>query len=111
MKTIRRFPRPLKIGFFALFFLGAVFLAGAVVMWLWNAILPSVASLGHLSYWQALGLLILCRLLFGGFSGRHRRGRFGRGSFMQRAMRKKFMNMTEEERAEFRARWKERCEE
>lgn len=40
-----------------------------VVMLLWNAIIPSVIGWGVLSYLQAVGLLALCRLLFGSFSG------------------------------------------
>lgn len=46
---------------------GAV--AGAVVMLLWNAIIPSVIGWGALSYLQAVGLLLLCRVLFGRFPG------------------------------------------
>lgn len=42
---------------------------GAVVMLLWNAIIPTVIGWGAVSYLQAVGLLVLCRLLFGSFSG------------------------------------------
>ena len=53
-------------------------------MALWNAILPEVVDAKPLSYWQALGLLLLSRILFGGFRfggggapwGRKRRGRW-----------------------------------
>src|SRR5262245_24205751 len=52
--------------------LGAALLAlfGAIVMWLWNAVLPTVAGVHPLNFWQALGLLVLCKILFGGFWGR-----------------------------------------
>lgn len=50
---------------------------GALVMWLWNWLLPPLAGLSEVNFWQALGLLALCRLLFGGFHGRGRRGRPG----------------------------------
>lgn len=55
------------IGFIAL-----VFLFGAVTMWLWNWLMPAVFHLGVITYWQAVGLALLGRLLFG-FShhGRH----------------------------------------
>jgi len=42
-----------------------------LVMLLWNNILPSVLHVGVITFWQAAGLLLLARLLFG-FRGRHR---------------------------------------
>ena len=48
---------------------GVAFLIGLVVMKLWNAILPPVIGLYEITYWQAVGILILSRILFGGFSG------------------------------------------
>lgn len=46
-------------------------LLSAVVMLLWNAVVPYVLPATHpIGYWQALALLLLCRLLFGGFHGR-----------------------------------------
>jgi hypothetical protein len=49
----------------------AIFLAigGWVVSWLWNALLPSLFGLPAVTFWQALGLLALSRILFGGFGG------------------------------------------
>ena len=50
----------------------AVAVLGAVVMVLWNAVLPGLfTAVRPLDYVHALGLLILCRILFGGFRGRH----------------------------------------
>ncbi|MGZ3884728.1 MAG: hypothetical protein ACXVPD_11200, partial [Bacteroidia bacterium] len=74
---------------------------------LWNAILPDVAHLSAISYWQAMGLLVLCRLLFGGF-------KFGgggyRGRWRQRPeWKEKFMSMSDEEKAAFKNKWQERC--
>ncbi len=43
------------------------FLFGIVVMWLWNALLPGLFGLKFITYWQAVGLIILSRLLFGSF--------------------------------------------
>lgn len=56
----------------------AGFLAGvagisAVVMLLWNAIVPDITGWTTINYWQAAGLLVLVRLLFSGF------GRFAHG--------------------------------
>ena len=78
-----------------------------VVMLLWNAILPDVLQTRPLTYWQALGLLLLCRILFGGLPFRNRSGgpRFGRGP----AIKEKWMTMSEEERAKFKEEWRKRC--
>jgi MFS family permease len=40
---------------------------GGVVMVLWNAVVPDVFGWRRLTYGQAVGLLVLCRMLFGGF--------------------------------------------
>ena len=39
--------------------------AGMVVMFLWNAIIPDVTGWKPLTFWQAVGLLILFKILFG----------------------------------------------
>lgn len=52
-------------------FLGAAAALGWVVMMLWNAVIPVVFVGGRvIDYWHALGLLVLSRILFGGFRGR-----------------------------------------
>ncbi|WP_281227094.1 hypothetical protein [Flavobacterium aquiphilum] len=80
------------------------------VMLLWNALIPDIFGLGIISFWQALGLLVLSRLLFGGHG--HGGPGFGRGrrfgGFRNRnAIREKWMNMTPEERKEFISKRKE----
>jgi hypothetical protein len=55
-----------------------ILLGGLVVQWLWNWLLPDIFGLRQITFWQALGLLALCRILFGSFGrgGHHRdRGR------------------------------------
>jgi len=63
---------------------------GFVVMGLWNALLPGLFGFRTLHFWQALGLLALTRILFGGFHRRHH--------LIQR-----WESMTPEEREKFRA--------
>jgi hypothetical protein len=72
-----------------------IFVGGEVVMHLWNWLLPPLFGWRTLGFWQALGLLALCRILFGGLGhggpGRHG-GRRWRGC----------RNMSPEEREKFR---------
>jgi hypothetical protein len=87
-----------------------VLLAGLIVMFLWNAILPAATHASSINYWQATGLFILCRILFGGFRGRpggNRPDMFRKGPGP--AWREKWKNMTDEERVKFREEWKRRC--
>jgi hypothetical protein len=73
----------------------AVAVLGGVVMFLWNAVLPVALAGAHsIDYLHALGLLILSRILFGGFRG-------GRGGWRGRHWAK-WQAMTPEEREQFR---------
>ncbi len=70
-----------------------VALAAALIMELWNTVATAASSGAHtLDYVHALGLLVLCRLLFGGFGGH------GRGRGIRRAQWEKWQSMTPEER-------------
>ena len=97
-----------KRRFFFLFFIPVLFLVFAsIVMFLWNATLPAILNLNTITFWQAAGLLVLCRILFGGFRfGGSRRGFGGPPAHL----RDKWMNMTDEEKKKFREEWKKRCE-
>ena len=75
----------------------ALGLLGYVVMTLWNAVLPAVTGLHAISFVQALGLLVLSRILFGGLRGWGRRG----GHWRAR-MQARWQQMTPEERERFR---------
>ncbi len=73
----------------------AIAVGGEVVTQLWNWLMPDLFGLHTIRFWQALGLLILSRVFFGGFRGR---GGFGGGS---RMMRKRWEEMTPEQREQF----------
>lgn len=81
-------------------------------MLLWNAILPDIFTAKPISFWQALGLLALARILFGGFrgpwGGGGNPGRY-RGNGPGGAWREKWKNMSAEERVKFRSEWRKRC--
>lgn len=50
---------------------GFIALIVAVVMWLWNELVPRITGWNTINYWQALGLMILFRLINGNlFSGK-----------------------------------------
>ena len=77
-------------------------IGGEVVMHLWNWLAPALFGLRQITFWQALGLLALCRILFGGFG----LGGGGARSNSRRRMRKRMAErceqMTPEERERFR---------
>lgn len=98
-----------KVLMVLLFGTAAIFLFGFIVMSLWNAILPAVLHVGVISFWQALGILLLCKILFGGFHGGRGRGPRGWGGPMKGNMREKWMNMSDQEREQFKQQWKNRC--
>jgi hypothetical protein len=79
-------------------------LLGLVVMLLWNSLVPVLFHGPALEYWQALGLLILSRLLFGGL-----RGRGWHGHWRQRMWRERWERLTPEERAQLREKFASRC--
>ncbi|HEV8579604.1 MAG TPA: hypothetical protein VGX68_11045 [Thermoanaerobaculia bacterium] len=80
-----------------------VFIGGEIVMRLWNWLTPELFGWRQITFWQALGLLVLCRILFGG-PGMRGSGR----SNWRRRMRKRYETMTPEERERFRQRIRER---
>jgi len=79
---------------------------GWLVMTLWNWLVPALFRGPTIGYWQALGLLVLSRLLVGGW-----RGRGGwHGHWRQRMWRERWESLTPEERARLRERFLEgRC--
>jgi len=82
---------------------------GAAVMLLWNWLMPSLFNLTMIDFWQALGIVILCRILFGSFGGlHHHRAHRGHGLGM-RNIREKWQNMTPEQREAFVNRKREHC--
>ncbi len=52
--------------FGGIFITGLVILFGFVIMWLWNWLMPEIFGLTPLTYWQAVGLFILLKILIGG---------------------------------------------
>ena len=94
-------PRIVK---FLLFAIVAILLGGAIVMWLWNMLVPPIFGWHAITFGQAIGLLVLSKILFG-------RGRLAgpwRGQWRQR-MWERWDQMTPEEREHLRIAMRERC--
>ena len=70
---------------------------------LWNSLMPAIFGLRAITYWQALGLMVLSWILFGGLRGARSSGSWRHG------MRQRWERMTPAEREEFlkglRSRW------
>ena len=79
-----------------------IFIGGELVMLLWNWLLPPLLGVHTIAFWQAVGILALCRILFGGF------GRHGGHSGFRRHWRERCDRMSPEEREKFRQAMRER---
>ena len=72
---------------------------GFVTMHLWNWLMPMIFGLTPITFWQAIGLVLLSKILFGGF---HRHGGGGRANW-KRKMEQRWAQMSPEERERMRA--------
>ena len=81
-----------------------VFVGGEVVLKLWNWLLPGLFGWRQITFWQALGILVLCRILFGNLGGHG-----GPRSRFRGRMRERWEHMTPEERERFREGMGGRC--
>jgi hypothetical protein len=90
----------------ALFVIASIVVMAAVIMWTWNWLVPDLFHGPLINFYQAIGLMILSRLLFRGFHGFKGRGmHYGR----LENWKEKFEKMTPEEKDKMRELWKKRC--
>jgi hypothetical protein len=82
----------------AIFATLACLVLGFVVKGLWNILIPPIFGWHTITFWQAIGLLVLSKILFGGF---HRHAGGGRNHWRQR-MKDRWEHMTPEQREQFR---------
>ncbi|MDQ2843286.1 MAG: hypothetical protein M3Y72_20065 [Acidobacteriota bacterium] len=73
-------------------------------MSLWNVLMPGIFNVRTISFWQALGLLLLSKILFGGF-----RPSVGGGGRWRRRMIERWEQMTPEEREKFKQGMRRGC--
>ncbi len=87
-------------------------LAGWAVMGLWNALLPTILGVSAISFGQALGLLVLSRLLFGGRPGwggpRGWQGSPARGRWKEK-LTERWQHLSPEQREAMKTQWRNRC--
>ena len=83
---------------------------GWIVMSLWNWLMPVLFGWHIITFWQALGLFALCRILFGDL-GMRARGPHGPNvrKRIEERMAERWEKMTPEERERARQSWRGRC--
>ncbi len=95
--------------------LGVLFILviGWVVMTLWNWLMPYLFNAKVISYMQAIGILVLCKILFGGIRGAWRPNQCngGRNGQLKNKMDAKMANMSEAERLAFKNKFYNKCKE
>jgi hypothetical protein len=82
---------------FAAFGIVAVIVMGLVTSGLWNVPATSIFGFRAITFWEALGLMLLSRILLGGRHGFGRGGRLRHGKFVSR-----WDHLNAEEKAHFR---------
>ena len=92
--------RALKMAAFAVVAVTAV---GFILMSLWNWLVPAVFGGRTITFWQALGIFVLSKILFSVF------GRPGRGRHWRHRMRDRWEHMTPDERERFKQGLRSRC--
>jgi hypothetical protein len=81
---------------------------GLIVMLLWNALIPDLFKGPEITFWQAVGLLVLSHILLRGW-GRWRYANGWRHERWRKKFEQKLAAMTPEDREKFREEWEHRC--
>lgn len=84
--------------FIPLCFVAFIALFGWVVMLLWNWLMPELFGLQTINFWQAAGLLLLCKILLGGIGGGHHGHGHSHGCHHGNKLREHWESLTQEER-------------
>lgn len=84
-----------------------IFVFGSVVMLLWNNLLPALFGIGTITFWQALGILVLSKILFGGFGGGHKGHKCHCSSHHDHG---KWMHLSSEEKEKIKSAWGDKCD-
>ena len=98
-----KYNRRRKFGFFIMAIVFAVAI-GFVIMLLWNWLMPALFGLSTITYWQAVGLLILSKILFG--SGWSKKSHPRHSHYWKKRFMNRWDNMCEEDRDKIKERLK-----
>jgi hypothetical protein len=85
--------------------IAAVAIFGWIVQSLWNWLIPSIMGGRPITFWQAVGILLLSKILFGSFRGRGMHG----GTHWRHRLGERWEKMSPEEQERFRQAWRRRC--
>ncbi len=88
--------------------LAAITVFGFLVMLLWNALIPDLFHGPVVTFWQAVGIVVLSHILLRGWGPWHR-GHFWRHDRWKHRLEEKLSAMTPEEREKFKEEWRRRC--
>lgn len=97
--------RGLWIGKFFIFGVLCLVLIGFVTMSLWNWLIPVLFSGPLITFWQALGLLLLSKILFWSWGGK---GHHNNGGPWKSYWKSKWSNMTPDDRERLKQRMKDK---
>ena len=88
------------------FIIASIIAMAAIVMWTWNWLVPELFHGPLINFYQAIGLMLLSRILFRGFHGMG-----GRGNYIRNLGQWKegWNKMNPEQREKMRELWKKRC--
>jgi hypothetical protein len=87
----------------------AVTVFGWLTKELWNWLIPSIFGLRRITMLEAIGLILLGKILFGGFHKHGHHASWNERREWKRRMKARWSEMSEEDRAKFRAGMKGRC--
>jgi hypothetical protein len=93
---------------FIVFGVVALLIVGLATQQLWNWLVPALFSGPAITFWQALGLLVLSKIFFWSFGKHHHGGHWRGGPWRGHAWREKWNTMTPEEREALRHKMRER---
>jgi hypothetical protein len=101
-----------KIPLFGLLGIFAVIGLGYLVMFLWNQLIPVLFHGPVITFWQAVGLFVLTKILLHAFGFNHHRAHHwhsGRYNYWKTRMEEKMASMTPEEKEKFNEEWGRHC--
>jgi hypothetical protein len=90
---------------FVVFMLAVI---GFATQWLWNGLVPVLFAGPVITFWQAVGLLILSKIFLWSFGRPYRGGHWRSGHWRGHALKERWGSMTPEEREAFKSKMKER---